>query len=494
MSPAPDDRLWGHWRTIALLCLGAAAARITTSYALPNVAHPDETFQYLEQAYRLVTGKGLIPWEYQVGARSWLLPWIITPAVALGHLLSPDPVVLRTVVAAFLAILSSGAVIAAYRIGLVKGGRIHALFAGLLTACWAEIVQLSPHMLADTISAITLIAALAFGARLGRSTRREILFAGIMLGLTIIVRPQLGPACVVAGLAVAGLLPDRRWVPMAVGLLLPIALLGVTDWLTWGEPFHSVLLYVRINGGGMANLYGTAPPGWYVANEAMIWGVALPAIILSAVFGARRAPLPLAAALIIIATFSAVAHKEWRFIFPALPLLFTVCGIGTVELARIAADRFGGPFTRRRLYVASALLWITLSLLSGVRGMMRPLWLQDAGAIHALDRASADPGACAIGIDRPEQWAHSGMVRIRPDMRLYAAVAAAAPDFNYILSFTAAQTSDRFASWGFAQISCADDGACLYRRPGGCTDGNAHQLQAPPAEDARRLLEDFRRR
>lgn len=494
MSPAPDDRLCGHWRTIALLCLGAVAVRIATSYALPSVAHPDETFQYLEQAYRLVTGQGLIPWEYQVGARSWLLPWIVTPAVALGHFLSPDPAVLRTVVAAFLSILSTGAVIAAYRIGLIAGGRVHALFAGLLTACWAEIVQLSPHMLADTISAITLIAALAFGARLRRSSHRDILFAGIMLGLTIIVRPQLGPACMVAGLAIAGLRPGRDWSPMAAGLLAPVALLGVTDWLTWGQPFHSVLLYVRINGGGMADLYGTAPPGWYIANEAMIWGLALPAIVLGAVFGARRAPLPLAAALIIVATFSAVSHKEWRFIFPALPLLFTVCGIGTVEIARIIADRFGGGLIRRRLYLAAGLIWVILSLLSGVRGMMRPLWLQDAGAIRALDRASADPRACAIGVDAPEQWARTGMVRIRPDMRLYPAVPAATPHFNYILSFAEAQTRDRYAAWGYAQISCARDGACLYRRPGGCRDGPARQLHAPPAEDARRLLEDFRRR
>lgn len=492
MSRATDERLSAHWRTLGLLCLGAVAVRIATSSLLPNVAHPDETFQYLEQAYRLVTGQGLIPWEYQVGARSWLLPWIITPAIAFAHLISSDPAVLRNIVGSFLSILSMGAVIGAYRIGLVVGGRVHALFAGLLVAYWAEIVQLSPHMLADTISATTLIAALAFGARLTRSSRYELLFAGIMFGLTIIVRPQLGPACAVAGLLIAGLLPSRRWLVMAAGVLAPIALLGITDWLTWGAPYHSVLLYVRVNSGGMADLYGTAPPGWYIANEAMIWGPALPFVIFGAIFGARRAPLPLAAALIVSATFSAVAHKEWRFIFPALPLLFAVCGIGTVELARVAADRLTGSCTRRRLYLAAGLLWIALSVLSGVRGMMRPLWLQDAGAIHALDQASADPAACAIGIDAPEQWARTGMVRIRPDMRLYEAVPAAVPQFNYILSFSDTQPSDRYATSGFRQIHCAPDGACLYRRPGGCVESEAHRLHAPPAENARKLLEDFR--
>ena len=492
MRLATDDRLCAHWRILALLCLGAVAVRITTSSLLPNVAHPDETFQYLEQAYRLVTGQGLIPWEYQVGARSWLLPWIITPAVGTAHMISSEPAVLRLVVGTFLSILSTGAVIAAYRIGLVAGGRLHALFAGLLAAYWAEIVQLSPHMLADTISAITLIAGLAFGARLSRSTSREILWAGIMFGFTIIVRPQLGPACAVAGLIIAGLVPGRRWLVMAAGVLAPIALLGLTDWLTWGSPFHSVLLYVRVNSGGMADLYGTAPPGWYIANEAMIWGMALPAVVLALAFGARRAPLPLATALIVIATFSAVAHKEWRFIFPALPLLLAVCGIGTVELVRMVADRFGGGFTRRRLYIAAGLLWMGLSLLTGVRGMMRPLWLQDAGAIHALDRASADPAACAIGIDAPEQWARTGMVRIRPDMRLYEAIPGAASQFNYILSFASGQTGDRYAASGFRQISCAPDGACLYRRAGGCAGGETHRLHAPPAENARKLLEDFR--
>src|SRR5689334_338901 len=57
-----------------VIAAGALALRLVTVRWSEHIAHPDEVFQYLEQAHRLVYGYGFVPWEYRFGARNWLLP------------------------------------------------------------------------------------------------------------------------------------------------------------------------------------------------------------------------------------------------------------------------------------------------------------------------------------------------------------------------------------------------------------------------------------
>ena len=63
--------------------------------------HPDEVLQYLEPAYRLLTGDGIVTWEYRYGMRSWLLPWLLAGPMALGRAIGGDA--LAGIVAARLA-------------------------------------------------------------------------------------------------------------------------------------------------------------------------------------------------------------------------------------------------------------------------------------------------------------------------------------------------------------------------------------------------------
>src|SRR5580658_4683132 len=60
-------------RTLVLAFLARATFALTTDY----ITHPDEIFQYLEQAHRLVFGHGFVPWEYDYGLRSWITPGFV---------------------------------------------------------------------------------------------------------------------------------------------------------------------------------------------------------------------------------------------------------------------------------------------------------------------------------------------------------------------------------------------------------------------------------
>jgi hypothetical protein len=65
---------------LAAILLLALAVRLAVAWTQVYVAYLDETFQYFEQAHRLAFGSGIKPWEFFDGARSWLLPGLISSA------------------------------------------------------------------------------------------------------------------------------------------------------------------------------------------------------------------------------------------------------------------------------------------------------------------------------------------------------------------------------------------------------------------------------
>src|SRR5258708_6184015 len=79
-----------HTALAAILAIGFAL-RLIGALALPNIAHPDEIFQVIEPAHRLVFGSGIVSWEYIVGIRSWAFPGLIAGVMAVAGRLGDDP-------------------------------------------------------------------------------------------------------------------------------------------------------------------------------------------------------------------------------------------------------------------------------------------------------------------------------------------------------------------------------------------------------------------
>ena len=61
---------------LCLIVLGVVLRLVPTVF-VPSINWGDEIFQTVEPAHRLVFGYGLVPWEFQLGMRSWLLPGVI---------------------------------------------------------------------------------------------------------------------------------------------------------------------------------------------------------------------------------------------------------------------------------------------------------------------------------------------------------------------------------------------------------------------------------
>ena len=66
------------WGGLYVLLIAGFLVRTVFSLVSDNIHVPDELFQYLEQAHRLVFGYGLVPWEFRFGVRSWITPGLIS--------------------------------------------------------------------------------------------------------------------------------------------------------------------------------------------------------------------------------------------------------------------------------------------------------------------------------------------------------------------------------------------------------------------------------
>ena len=224
-----------------------------------------------------------------------------------------------------------------------------------------------------------------------------------MLGLAAVVRPQLVPAVAVAVIAVGGIRLRSHYPALLAGLALPIVLSGLLDWVTWGWPFHATIMYVYYganfsSGGGINPVYS------YIGWEWVAWGLFGVVIVLCALYGALRLPLLFWVAATIFVVHSAVSHKEYRYISPALPLIMTLAGVGSTIAADWLADRLGQPVIRRALLVAVPLVWTLASVALAASPNRIWFWVRSRGSILAMRAINADKEACGVGIYPGSMW------------------------------------------------------------------------------------------
>jgi phosphatidylinositol glycan class B len=329
----------GRLASPLIVSLGTALAiRLLVAVVFPNNYAPDEIFQYLEQAHRLVFGQGVVPWEFQVGLRSWLIPLLLAGPMALAHSVTPAPLAGLMLIRVLLCMASLPIVWCATKWGERFHGSRGAWTAGLLAAIWPDLWLMAPHPLEEALSADFLVPAIYLvEASRGQSSLRHVPQAGLLLGLAFALREQLAPAVAIAGIFLCGR-DARRWLLAVSIAAIPVLCVGVLDWFTWGQMFRSfwMNIYLNIVLGVASHFFDSSPPTYYVLNLCYdwLWGALLVAYF--AWQGGRKLPVAGLAALATIAVHCCIGHKELRFIFPATALLIPLAGVG---LAGVCANK-----------------------------------------------------------------------------------------------------------------------------------------------------------
>jgi len=474
---------------LALLLIFAFLLRLAAYAVFGGIVHADEIFQYTEQAHRLVFGQGLVPWEYRLGIRSWLFPGMLAGVMAAARLISAGPVVQNAAVALFMALVSLPTVACAFLWAQRAGGAAAGWAAGMLVAAWPDALLVSVHPLIDSAGADALIPGLFMleqAARTGAALR-----AGSLLGLALALRPQLLPVVAVAGLRFSRGKSWRLGARTAAAMAAPVLAAGLLDWLTLGGPFASLIRYVAINRAGAANYYGIEAWYHYLLVLPFSAGWLFFALVPLVWIGAKRLAWPGIYAGVILLSFSLIAHKEFRFVLAAFPLLLTVAGVGAAMLLAFARGKPVG----QRGGMALGVVCAAVSLVNAPFTGGAKLWLRGTGMVAAEHRVSADPTACAVAVVPPTLWyVTGGYTHLRPGIRITGfdpRAGANASGFDYAVT---GQETD-LTAFGLMRVACWRNmlaseimpQVCLWHHAVPCAPAPELRLPAPPFLQAKPL-------
>ena len=463
------------------LLIAALLVRLFFVFVGPFFIRPDEVFQALEPAHRLVSGYGVITWEWQQAIRSWLLPGVIalimqaSASAGLGYSI--------LVVQSVFSVLSLGVVATAILFGDVFAGRAGALFCGVLTAFWPDTVLYGSHTLSETqggnlLAVGAMLASMMLKRR--QASAPAVLGIGVLFGLAIILRFQLVPA--VAVVLVAALLADwRRFgLILLLGSALPVAAQALLDALTLGSPLQSMWKNLRINfDQGNADLFGTMSPVFYFTQMVQFWGAASLPLAICFAAGLRKAMLPGLVILAVVGSHSLIGHKEFSFIYGALPLVLVVAGVGAARL--LDRHRRQRPATGMQRWVAAIMVSVcVMTMFSGYKPMRR-----DHVRFATLVRqARSAPGLCGLGLygDADAWWAWTGGYSLLDRkvplylLRTPADFANAEPGFNALIADRAVLN---YLPSNYLITDCIRS-VCLLRRMTPCAPTQYRSMRAEP--------------
>jgi hypothetical protein len=481
-------KLRGAAIALGVILAVAFAVRMIVAYAMPSQCWPDEIFQSLEQAHRVVFGRGVIPWEFDEGTRSWVFPGVLAGVMKAVSVVASSPMAYLMACAALLSAIALAPVWAAFWWAQRWFGLRGAVVAAGTVALWYELVYFAPKALGEVLAGNVLVVGVFVADAIARSEaarRRDVIACALLLALATMLRIQLAPAAGVCLLYVLWRVPARLRVEAVAAAVTVALVFGLVDAITWGSAFHSFIGNVRANiVEGRSHDYGMAPWYAYFQCYAGLWGVLGLAVIALAVVGATRARLAGVTALLVFLTHLPIAHKEYRFLYPSLALVIVLAGLG----AALLVDRVKQARTANLAAAGTlvAMLALSLSLANryedpglvfalGPKGHTNLLWTERAGFLRASLRIADEKDVCGIVLVALHWGQTGGYTYMHQDAPLLEALSPTR--FQELIPYAnvAMMRPDLPAQMGpFTQLVCWNT-ACVYRRPGGCKpiDGTA---------------------
>ncbi len=431
-----------------------------------------------------------------------VLPEILAGMMRATSWLAQGSTAYLVAIRLFLCLLSLTTIYTAFKTGERLFDRRVGLLCGGLCAFWYELIYFSPRALAEVVAAHIFIVAIylvvfavdalpsitdsrswpSLGSRLANTSLSRYFLAGLLASTALMLRLQLAPAVGVLVLYSCGKDWRDKWLPMIAGAIPPVLVFGAVDWITWSYPFQSIFLNFDINLlQHKAAQFGTEPFGFYARR----WLTYLGPMVLFSAIGAitvKRARVLGYLALAVVVPHSMLAHKEPRYIYPALPLMLILAGLGIWQSARWLSQK-----TRWKSQWQPAILLLVLAGgITSAFDVPKMHWNNRTGVYRAMQQLSHTPDACGValyGVDWSNSGGYTYLHRNVPIFVTsvefpYAPISPSAantignwmnfdamsPSFNYVVAETPLPASLH----GYSPIRCWQE-ACLYKRPGTCS-------------------------
>ncbi|HEY0269814.1 MAG TPA: hypothetical protein VGC10_02360 [Sphingomonas sp.] len=484
-KPARAGRARFARRHALALIVGLGLAIRLMLLVTPRSYFPDEIFQYLEPAHRLVFGKGVVPWEYRYGIRSWLVPLALSAPMRLGAWIAPDGGGYLIAAKLALVLLSLLAIVAAAAIG-ARMSRPHACFAAFVVAIWSECALFATQALTETIAVSIFLAGAALLYE-RRDTPVRLAAAGALLALAIVIRFQYGPAIGLFALLACGR-DLRRWLWLSAGGIVVLVACGAVDLAMGQAPYGWIVENFRQNiVHGRSHMW-TDGPFFYPIAIAASWSLWLLPIWYCARLATQRYPALLACALANIAVHTLIAHKEYRYILLSTTIIVLLAAIGTVDAMDMLAARRG--IARARLLGLAALGWVVASLTVTMLAYPARTWAMATPGLETFAYLRAQPKLCGVALTGTDWTDTGGYAYLHRDVPLYisdsplggaAWIRANGAGFDTVIApiaeagrMPAPYALDRcFTAGG----RFAANTICVYRRPGPCDPATARRYE-----------------
>jgi hypothetical protein len=472
-----QERIW-FWGLLAIAVLLRAL-----NFSAFAMHHPDEILQYLEPAYRLLTGEGIVTWEYRYGMRSWLLPWLLAGPMALGQAIGGSwlsGIIAARIAGALIGLLP---VVGAWHLGR-RQSPTHGIVAMAVMAVWYEQIIFSTHLLTESLATSLFIGAAALVER--KESHLRVMAGGALLALAVVFRFHYAVA---AGVFLLLALTNdwKRWGWLIAGAA-PVVIMSSAVDLAMGQwPFQWIWTNVKLNLiEGRSAQFGLNQPSYFLTALWGQWGwLTVPIAILAIVSGPRYRPL-LYAAIFNLAVHSLVGHKEYRFIELTSATLVLLAAIGSITLLQWP-ERRRGPFPFAAAVGGVLLAWAGASAWLGSGRPLDQWFGQRSVGPELVHAAGRDPRVCGLAGMKREYWqlSRSYLGRSMPIILLEnelgrAVLKRPGPELASVNAVIAARGSEPLLP-GYSATLCKGSDKyrrCLYLRPGECQPtAEASQLE-----------------
>ncbi len=328
--------------SIWILLAAGFVLRICFAATSLTVVYPDEHFQILEPANWVINGFGWKSWEWYHGVRSWFVPSLYMPLLALLKILGIQGGPVSIYACRIFTSLFSCAALWQFWILLKQRGlgvlsQVVAL--GLLAFSGTMVVWSATTFTETWVFCALWIAMPTVIRNLKSNDIKKWIIAGALMGITFPMRIQALPWAGTLGILLLLTRKERKIFPFYIlGFLIPVTLQGLLDWLTWGYPYYSSYKYIKVAVlGGVVDSNGVSP--WYtyfstIGNNLGILFWCSFFVLMGLGFISRKIRwlkedfwivFP---AVMLVASHMLIGHKEMRFVMPIYPVFFYLIAIG----------------------------------------------------------------------------------------------------------------------------------------------------------------------
>lgn len=318
------------------LFLTSLVVRLFNAFTIRTYFQPDEYFQALEPAHKLVYGYGHITWEWHEHLRSAMHPLLYAGAYWLMKTILPESMetvgvdVAPKIVGALIAAIGD-----AYTFRFAHAYTLDARIAHtawILSLCSGWNWYVATRSFSNNFELVLTTVGLSFWP-----WHRFRLMSVLMLSFfgfwSCIVRPT---NCILWGylggiLIVKNFGKASRIMRLAVSLgavLGAVVMLSATaDHFYYGEWTFPAVNFLEFNVvKSLLVFYGTAPWHFYLFQGLPIMLMGYLPLFVRALYTFRCTTL-VGLVAVVTGAFSAIAHKEFRFLQPVYPVMLVLCSM-----------------------------------------------------------------------------------------------------------------------------------------------------------------------